>query len=185
METLYNRIVSIFNANEQIFRDRSLPPLRTIDINYGQPDDPERFEIFLPALFISWSVDKEAERQPHVATLDFHLIQAPGTHTENFSERLSKGLEYLRMMDTVKYILNNLRSTKSTGLIYANERPVLTPYFRYHIISYQCHIDGYTDSLTKGSLQDVDLTNIKVEPGQIKHKTKPDESIPGIDTYKL
>ena len=179
---IYKRIVETFNANKQIFIDRSLPVLKQIDINYGQPDNPQDFEVFLPGMYISWSIVEPAAKEPNVLQLDFHVLQEPGAHTENYSARLEKGVEYILMLKTIKYILNKLRASNTTGLKYAGERQNITPFFRYHILTYSCFIDEIEDSLTKGSYEEIELEEINVTH-QIKQKEEA--QTPGdIDTYK-
>ena len=170
MEIIYQKIIDTFNANKQVFIDRSLPVIRQIDINYGQPDNPEGFEVFQPAIYISWQISEAEANEPNLLTLDFHIIQEPGAHTENYSERLAEGYEYILMLKTIKYILNKLRAGNTTGLKYIGERPNITPFFRYHIISYQCFIDKVDESLTKGSITEVELTDLDLSKGQIKSK---------------
>lgn len=158
MDTIYKKITDTFKANEQVFIDRGLPVIRQIDINYGQPDNPEGFEVFMPSIFIGWQISQPNQNEANILTLDFHVLQEPGAHTEQYSERITEGLEYIYMLKTVKYILNKLRADNTTGLSYVGERPNITPYFRYHIVSYQCFIDNADESLTKGGNIGTELT---------------------------
>lgn len=157
MDIVYKKIVDTFNANKAVFTDKGLPAIRQIDINYGQLDDPENFEIFLPGIYVGWEIDNESN--PTILYLDFHLGQDPGASTTNNSENLSKGLEYLGVLNTAKYILNKLRATNTTPFTYIGERPARTPYFNYHIIRYKCYIDVVDDSLTEGKTEDIELTD--------------------------
>ncbi|MBE9468990.1 MAG: hypothetical protein IMY72_11825 [Bacteroidetes bacterium] len=183
MEIIYQKIIDTFNANKKIFINRNLPVIRQIDINYGQPDDPQNFEVFQPAIYISWQISNQADREPSTLTLEFHVLQEPGAHTENYSERLPKGKEYLLMLKTIKYILNKLRASNTTGLKYTGERPNITPFFNYHILTYTCFIDdGAGESLTKGSLTDVELTDYDASFSVQKKETPPTPT--AIDTFK-
>jgi hypothetical protein len=86
------------------------------------------------------------------------------------------------MISTVKYILNHLRASNTSGLSYAGERPAITPYFRYHIVSYRCFIDKVDDSLTKGKLDSVELEDYTKDFSQ---KTKTDiPAPPDIETFQ-
>jgi hypothetical protein len=174
MDSVYKKIVDTFKDNEQIFVDKQLPLIRQIDINLGQPDSPEEWEVFLPAMFISWDIKAGAVGESDMLTLDFHLVQEPGTGTESFSGRMDEGLEYIRMIRVVKYLLNALATDHTSPLRYAGERQAITPFFRYHIISYQCSIDSYTDSvfrpdLTEGTILDIDITTGRLR----NHSDKP------------
>jgi len=175
MEIIYKKIVDTFNANEAVFTDRGLPPIRQIDINYGQTDNPEDFEIFMPGMFIGWEIIERSINEPSELILDFHLLQDPGAGTENFSDQLDAGVEYIAMIKAVKYVLNQLRASNTTGLQYAGERPMVTPYFRYHIISYKCLIDKVHDSLTKGAVDEVELEDYTKN---FKQKQKADIPTP-------
>jgi hypothetical protein len=182
MEILYKKIVDTFNANEAVFTERNLPPIRQIDINYGQLDHVEDFEVFLPGIFIGWEIIENNSNEPSLARLDFHLAQDPGANTESFSKTLEAGMEYILMIKTVKYVLNKLRASNTSGLVYAGERPEITPYLRYHVISYQCFIDKVHDSLTGGKTEEVKLTDYTKD---FKTKEKADIPLaPDIDTMK-
>jgi hypothetical protein len=182
METIYKKIVETFNNNKAVFTDKGLPAIKQIDINYGQTDRPEEFEIFFPSIFISWEITEQNSNEPSLLTLDFHILQYPGAGTENFSDRLSENIEYLNMIATCKYILNHLRANNTSGLSYAGERPAITPYFRYHIVSYRCFIDKVDDSLTKGKLDNVELEDYTKD---FEPKTKADiPSPPDIETMQ-
>lgn len=182
MDILYKKIVDTFNANKAVFTDKGLPEIRQIDINYGQLDNPEEFEVFLPGIFIGWEILEDNSNEPSLIRLDFHLGQDPGANTENFSENLEAGLEYILIMKTVKYVLNKLRASNTSALVYAGEKPAVTPYLRYHIISYKCFIDKVDDSLTGGKTDDVELTNYTKD---FKPKEKADiPSEPDIEVME-
>ena len=142
METVYLTILKTFKDNKQVFLDRHLPVIRTIDINIGQPDDAENFEFFCPAIFISWDIKPSLSGEPDSLTLDFHILQEPKGHTESFSNVETVGMEYTKLLLACKYLLNSLRTDATTPLKYAGERQAATPYFRYHILTYTCNIDA-------------------------------------------
>jgi hypothetical protein len=182
METLYQAITGFFTDHPEVFTERELPVIRMIDIYMGQPDDPEAFEVFYPAIFINWSITPDNNGSgPHLLTLDFHVLQEPGKGTEGFSGVQDAGLQYVKLLKAVKYILNNLKADNCSFLQYAGERPAITPFFRYHVIIYQCHIDAYNDSLhrpayAEGSLEKLVITEGKVKPIDPRPVTE-------IDTY--
>ncbi|TCN63696.1 hypothetical protein [Acetobacteroides hydrogenigenes] len=194
MEQVYLAILKTFAENKKVFTDRHLPVIRTIDINIGQPDDPENFEVFCPAIFISWDIKPGIAGEPDNLTLDFHILQEPKGHTESFSNAFRSpsgvegigaevSIEYMRLIKACKYLLNSLRVTGTpseverspsgvegtTPLKYAGERQAATPYFRYHILTYTCSIDAYTDSIhrpqmTTGTVEAIRITNANQKP---------------------
>jgi len=163
METLYQKIVQTFNEHPEVFTGRTLPVPRTIDIDYGQADDPEGFELFLPAVLLNFDIKAGTNNEPDLLTLDVTVLQEPGSGTESFSETRNSGLEYLRFLNAVKYCFNHLASGDSSPLQYAGERKSASPFFRFHVINYTCFIDRYTESLHKpvmaeGSIEAIRLT---------------------------
>jgi hypothetical protein len=160
METIYNKIVKTFTDNQQVFTDAELIAPRTIDINIGQTDNPEGFEIFYPAIFVSWAISPQANNyDPKLLTLDFHCIQDADVGTENFSGNIAP--TYLAWLRKTRMVLNGLRAANTTGLTYRGERPNLTPYFRYTIINFECYIDIADESLTRGTLTTEELDGYK------------------------
>ncbi|MBI9063267.1 MAG: hypothetical protein JEZ14_14900 [Marinilabiliaceae bacterium] len=182
MDQIYQKIIETFNANSQVFVERNLPPVRQVDIYMGQPDAPEIFELFLPGVFVEWGITPGTNGEPDQLQLDFHILQEPGTHTEHFSARLTEGLEYILMVKTVKYLVNRLRAENSTPLTYAGERPRVTPFFKYHIVSYTCSIDSDTGSLTAGENKDVQLTGYELTSGKLQ-KNEAEPPAPVIEIY--
>lgn len=180
MEIVYNKIVEVFNAHPEVFTDRLLPVPRTIDIDMGQAEDPEGFEIFLPGIFVNWSITPGTDG-PDILTVDVTVLQEPGTGTESFSERLTEGLEYLRLLKAVKYLLNKLSTDETSPLMYTGERPAATPFFKYHIISYKCGIDQYTDSIHRPQMTDGSAETLRITEGKIK--IRPLEDTPAIEVY--
>jgi hypothetical protein len=181
METVYNKIVDTFNDHPEVFTLMEVPAVRTIDLHMGQPDDPEDWEIFFPAVFIGWSIAPGATGEADILTMEFHILQEPGAGTEHFSDTVDAGLEYLRVIKACKYILNRMRADNTTPFKWAGERPAITPFFRYHILTYTCSIDAYNDSLNRPAYgeatgKDVNLTSAKV----IKTLPKVESD---IDTY--
>lgn len=178
---IYKTICDLFKNNQDVFTNLNLPPIRHIDINYGQPDDLENFEVFFPAIFISWSIREPSKNEPNILTLEFHCLQTPGEGTEGFADKLAPGFEYINVLKTIKYMLNGLRAYNTTPLRYVDERPVITPYVRYHVVTYECFIDKVDESFTAGSLTNVELTGYVPE---INLKQKTDIPVTVIDTYK-
>lgn len=183
MEEVYNKIVDTFNAHPEVFTDRSLPTIRQIDIHIGQPDDPENFEVLCPAIFISWDIKAGTNGEADTLSLDFHLLQEPGAGTENYSDRMDEGLAYIRLVTAVKYCLNMLSTDSSSPLKYAGERQAATPYFRYHVITYTCSIDSYTDSVHRPELTESTIESINLTGGKLRQHLPDRIDIPEIDTF--
>lgn len=173
MDIVYKKIADTFElqATKDKFTTQSLPFVRTVDINLGQPDNPEGFEIFYPAMFVSWSEQKASENEPMELTLEFHVIQEPGAGTEGFSTRLPEGLAYIRVLKTIQAVLNSLKADNTSKFRYVGKRPNITEFFRYHILQYRCFIDETIET----GLSEVELTDY--DAGfNIKQKT--DEALP-------
>lgn len=181
METIYLAILKTFKDNKQVFLDRHLPVIRTIDINIGQPDDAENFEFFCPAIFISWDIKPNLSSEPDSLTLDFHILQEPKGHTESFSNVETVGMEYTKLLLACKYLLNSLRTDATTPLKYAGERQAATPYFRYHILTYTCSIDAYTESIHRPQMTTGTVEAIKITRGT--QKEKADSLAIDLETY--
>ncbi|SDC53176.1 hypothetical protein [Williamwhitmania taraxaci] len=184
MEEVYKKIVDTFRAHPEVFTQRGLPAIRQIDINIGQPDDPENFEVLCPALFIGWDIRAGSGSESDTLSLDFHLLQEPGAGTENFSERLNEGLEYIRLAAAVKYCLNMLSTDISSPLKYSGERQATTPFFRYHVLTYTCSIDGTTESVHRPTLTESTVESIRLTGGRLREAFPNKIPIPDIETFK-
>lgn len=183
MELLLKKIQDTFNANKQVFHLRGLPHLRQIDIHIGQPDDPDNFEVLLPAMFISYSIREDDDNtDPDELLLDFHLLQEPVGSSEGNSHNRDVSLTYLRMIQAVKYMLKDLTSEHTTGLRRAGQRPHQTPYYNYDIISMKCWLSQETGSYTKPDYTEGTIDKISTE-AYVKSKMKASPQIGIIETY--
>lgn len=181
MEQVYLAILKTFRENKQVFIDRHLPEIRQIDINIGQPDDPENFEVFCPAIFISWDIKPGNAGDPDSLTLDFHLLQEPKGHTESYSNVETVGIEYMRLINACKYLINKLRTVTTTPLRWAGERQAATPYFRYHIATYTCSIDADDSSIHRPTLTTAQFETLKIT--EAKQQQKPESTDISIEVY--
>lgn len=183
MDKLYKKIAQVFTDNKQVFIDRDLLPVRQCDIYMGQPDDPESFEMFLPGVFVDWSITPGGAGEQDLLQVDFHVLQEPGANSENYSERLTESMDYLLTLKTVKYLVNRLRSSTSTPLTYSGERPRITPFFKYHIASYKCYIDSDEGSINRPTDTDTEPNDLVVSKLGVQYQ-QPDELLsPIIDTF--
>jgi len=127
MDILLTTIQNTFNTNKQVFTDKGLPAIEHIDMYLGQPDNPNDFEFTLPALFVEYSIDEDDDsKDPAQLRLYFHLLFEP------------MGLQYIQMLNTVRYMLKDLRSENSGPLKRNGQYSNVTPYYRYEIISMKC-----------------------------------------------
>ena len=162
MLSIFNKIKSTFEANKKVFTDRGLPFIRTIDIHIGQPDDPDNFEVFTPSMFLSWDIKPgNAMGESDTLTIDVHVLQEP---------QGSVGTEYMGVITAVKYLLNRLKTDTSTPLEYAGERPAATQYFRYHILTYTCKVDAYTETVHRNPDVDTSIEQIDISGANLRDK---------------
>jgi hypothetical protein len=183
MELLLKKIQDTFNANKQVFHQRGLPHVRQIDMHLGQPDNPDDFELLLPAMFISYSIlEDDTSTEPDELLLDFHLLQEAIGRSEGNSPNRDVSLTYLRMIDAVKYMLKDLTSEHTTGLRRAGQRPQNTEYYNYDIISMKCWITQANDSFTKPAYTEGTIDKIRTD-AFVKSKVKTAPNIGTIETY--
>lgn len=180
METLYQKIIETFNQNPQVFTERGLPVPRTIDMDYGQADDPENFELFLPALLINFAVVPGEANSSDLLNMQLSVVQDPGELTANYSADLQAGLQYLRLLRAVRYVMNNLASDETSPLKFKALRPAATQYFKLHVIEYSCLIDRYTDSLHKPSIGEATVDKLSLQAA-VADSIRP--AVPDLDVY--
>jgi hypothetical protein len=178
MDIFYEALTAHFDktTTKALFTNQGVSYPRTIDINMGQPDNPEGFEIFYPAVFVSWSEQKPNENEAARLALFFHVLQNPGAGTEGFSNRLTEGLKYIKFLKALQKALKGFRAQNTSALRYVGQNPNITPFFRYHIQNYQCFIDEVTtESYTDAEPEDIKAT--------IQVKQKEEELPTDIETY--
>ncbi len=179
MDKLYSKLIAHFNLPivKQIFTNANLPELRTIDLNMGQVNNPEGFDIFYPAMFIDWAERNEKNTEPLHLDLSFHILQLPSFGTENFADNIQEGLSYLRFLKAVKKALNIFKPNNASKPAYKGAAPGITPYFKYHILNYSCYLD---DTTAEPELIEVELQGYNANFG-IKER---DEDLPtSIETF--
>lgn len=167
MEEVYKKIVDTFNAHPEVFTSKSLPTIRQIDINVGQPDDPENRGV-MPGNIHWLGYQSRIRIRADTLSLDFHLLQEPGAGTENYSDRLDEGLEYIRLASAVKRCLNMLSTDISSPLKYTGERQAVNNFFRYHVITYTCSIDATTESVHRPTLTESTIESINLTGGKLR-----------------
>jgi len=177
MEKLYKKIAETFNLPEakQLFIDAGLIPIKMIDINVGQSEDPEGFEVPYPSIFMSWGESRSVINEPLLMNLQFHVLQYPGKQTHNKAADIDKGLNYVKTLAKIQQVLNGIRSEETTPLRYFGKTPNINPYGRYHILNYQCHIDEVHEHLTRQQTTDIELTGYEGN-FEIKQKKSPEDN---------
>lgn len=162
MEILYNAITKVFDDNVQYFTDRELQPIRQIDIDYGQSLAPDNWEIFYPALFVSFA--QAPGNNPDYLndmTITFKLLCNPVGGSENFSETTS--LNFLKTIEAVKYMLNYLETEWSTQLQYAGEQTDNSEYYITHTLTYNCVVKAYNNSVHKTNNELIQINNLQID----------------------
>jgi hypothetical protein len=182
MEIVFKRIKEVFEDHPEVFSERTLPAIRTIDIHLGQPDNPEEWEVFCPAIFVAWNKQPGPTGEPDVLTLDFHILQEPGIATDGEENTLDPGLEYLRLIKACNYLLNRLKADNTSPLEWKGERQAITQFFRYHIVTYTCQIDTVSESIHDKVFAEGKVESIKVTGGKLKQFTDA-KPVLEIETY--
>lgn len=132
-EAFYLALLNMLQSNKAAFGDSNL---RTIDINYGQTEDPDAFEIFYPALFVSWALNPPRDGGGDILNLELQVMQEPGGNTDGVVA--SKGLEYLRVIETIKFLTTGFKPDGFAALEADGENSVPAGYVRFHNLRYTC-----------------------------------------------
>lgn len=165
MKPLYQAIQLLFKRPEttKAFTEQNLPAPEFIDLYEGQPEEPERFEFSTPALFIDYSIDWEraGTMRKGKLTLEVHVLTEPTPETDNLSEPLS-GMEKIDYYETVSNVLEDLATSETSGLVLTGERPVVTDYFNYHLLTFTCTISRRHTRITVGSIDNIVVQKPKI-----------------------
>ena len=167
MEQLITKVYEVFAANQQLFIDADLQPIRTIDKFRGQTTMPEKFEIYeTPAIFISWAIKWRKEGKIHVgdATIDFHIVNDEPSDTASIFTNYDEALKETFFYKSVQKVLDNLEAEGIRKLQRLSETPVDTGVVCYNILSYQT-------TMYESSSNTILVDNIEVEIN--KGKVKP------------
>ncbi len=156
-------------ANNQLFLDAGLEPVRTMDTYRGQPLAPELFEYFAtPAIFFNHSIKwaKEGKTYKGLLTVDFHVvIDDPFAETgSNFTDK-ETGIKKTFYHEILRHILDDLESEETGKLVREDERPVDAGVIVYHILSYTA---PYYTASGFNRQQFVTDANLVIEKMQIK-----------------
>lgn len=143
MKNLYLKIVETIENSRELFTEKGLLPIETIDLYDGQPDEPNNFEFTCPALFVDYKIDWErggSGMKRGVVNLDVHILTHPGIGTENFNPRLPEGLQKLEYYDLIAELMERVATDNVSSLALISEEPVLTDYFCYHMLRFNAPI---------------------------------------------
>lgn len=136
MQELYRNIIQRLDDARPQFLERGLPPVETVDLYDGQPEDPEAYEFTCPALFLDYKIDWERGAsgvKRGTVAVDLHILLNPMPGTENWSDLLPAGLQKMEYYDLVAQILEGVDSTNVGELYITGEEPRQTDYFCYHL----------------------------------------------------
>lgn len=164
MKQLYKTIQELFKQPEtiQLFHSLNLSPPEYIDLYDGQPEEPERFEFTIPALFIDYAIswERAGTMRKGELSVEVHVLTDPTDETDNLSETLS-GMEKVDYYETISNLLEDLSTCETSRLVLKSERPVTTDYFNYHLLTFTCTISRRRTNIIAGM---VDSTNISRLP---------------------
>lgn len=167
MDKLLLKIYDEFAAKAQDFVDAGLKPIAFLDLYRGQPIEPTRFEAYaLPAIFFDYNIDwTQSENGAGLLTLDAHILIDAGHHTDNLSPNKADGLSIVKYYRYIDYVLRYLESENTSKLKLANENPVETDYYNYHVMQYQA---GITQQFVvfpanEGTIEEIRITDKKLK----------------------
>lgn len=160
MKQLYQAIWQLFHTEEAIkaFTGQNLCPPEYMDLYDGQPEEEEKFEFTVPALFIDYSIawEKAGTMRKGELTLEIHVLTDPTPETDNLTENL-RGMEKVDYYEIISDLLEGLSTSETSGLVLKSERPVSTDYFNYHLLVFTCTISRRRTYVTEGVILKVDI----------------------------
>lgn len=165
MESVYNKIVDTIEQNAALFTEAGVSVPQTVDVYLGQPSAPDQFEFALPAVFVDYSADYDAE----LLYVYLHVLQDFGDDTENFAPNSSEGLSYFRFLTVLKRCLKGIKTPPVFGALKLyQETPVQTEFFNYHTLAFRCTLNT---SLYPEIIKYIDVAfDTSVTGGQLKDK---------------
>ncbi len=182
MKILYEALLKAFehetdmyenNPDESLFRLIDAPPPVYIDLYDGQPEMPDQFEGFIcPALFFDYSIKWEmsGNYRAGLLQLEAHILTDAMEDTTNTSG-LPDGLKKINYYETCVNVIEGITTKETTKLVLTGENPVITDYFNYHKVLFECKITRLRASARKYA--DGVIESIPIR-GQIKERLKFD-----------
>lgn len=143
MEELYKKIIETVENSRKLFIAAGLPPVETIDLYDGQPEEPEKFEFTCPALFVDYKIAWErggiSQKRGEI-TVEVHVLTHSGGGTEHFSRRLPEGLSKIKYYALLANLLETVETETVSRLALIAEEPIVTDYFCYHLLRFNAAI---------------------------------------------
>lgn len=167
MEALITKVYEVFAANQQLFIDAGLQPIRTVDKFRGQTTQPEKFEYYpIPAIFIFWRTKWEKEGKIYVGKtqLDFHVVNDEPSDTASIFTNYEEALKETFFYKSVQKVLDNLEAEGISKLVRSDDLTVDTGVVCYNILS-------YTTTIYESDSNTILVDDIEVEIN--KGKLKP------------
>lgn len=167
MERMYKKIVETIELNKQKFINAGVHFPETVDVFLGQPDNPELFEFFTPAIFVDYSADYDGE----LLYIYIHALQDFGKDSENFTNS-NEGLNYFKFLTVLKRCLNGIKIPPIFGVLKLHEEVPIVSEFNYHQITFKCNL--YMDlDLIEEPFQEIVLEKVSINHGKLKEKRSP------------
>ena len=159
-----NAIITAFDDNKENFEDNNLPPVAHIDKYRGQPLNPEAFEAYgLPAVFYELRCEwtKAGRLYQGLITATFHVQQDETWEISNIATNRDEGLKQIDLLNAVRFILDDLRSTNTGKMTRVSDVPVDTGVTTYDQLIYTC---TYTPpQVIMNKFEEVVTPDLKVE----------------------
>ena len=150
MDKLFLKIYDVFDANQALFTDAGLEPIRHLDKYRGQPQNPEQFELYnIPAIFIDYRITWQRDGRLYngVVEIDFHLITDATWPTSNLSTNKAEGLKSMMYIQFCRQLLDNISSDNTGRMMRVGEQPVDAEVVSYQVLRYSC---AYYDTAITG-----------------------------------
>ncbi len=177
---LYETIIAKLQTEKvkkQLQEAGFLQPL-IIDFYYGQPLNPEQFEITFPAVLIDYTIDWENE----MFMLQAHVVSEYEAPSDSLTINRTPGTQYVELLNIVRYALTGLKSEALSNFTPTTEQKTTTDFFHYHILSFKATVLGGIP-VPSGEEKYVKVDGVTgvITGGKLVERTK--KTIPIIDVF--
>ncbi len=128
MKNLFKSIQDLFlNQSKDDFIDLGLKPIKMFDLNKGQLDDPESFELLtLPAILFDWNIDKDENINDgkSIASITLYLVYEQTRDSSSHSRRQDDALKIFDFLEIVHDKLEGIESEDTGKLAFINEQTI-------------------------------------------------------------
>ena len=167
MDRLFSKILETIEGAANKFSNAGLTPPQTIDAYLGQPESPEDFEFFTPAVFIDISADYANK----IGYAHVYVAQRYGSDSENFADDRQSGLWYFRFLRILKNCLKGIKTPPVFGALKLHqENPLSAEKFHYHQVVFSFTLNDELDDTGKFIDVIIDDVEIKHEDGTLKER---------------